>query len=998
MGAAPACATCTRTVEKVPSRRAQAPHDPPLFHMLRMPAVFTESSMNRVLSRLGLTAVTLVAGSALYAQDAQTGGLSGTVKETGNNKPIVGARVVVHTPRGDRNAVTGTDGAFRFPQLIPGPVTVDVSADGYMSGSLATRVPLGSTNVTDFPLAPISVATTTVVVLGTSNNIDTTDAKVGQNFSLSAINDLPIAATQRTVQNIAALAPGVSNDANGMTIRGAQNTQVQYLVDGVDVADPVTGGFSAQLNEDMLSEVQVLDGGISAEYGRFTGGVVQAVTKSGTNDFEGVARFSFLNPNWAAYNPRDRGANGATTFTDTTTVQQNFVVSGPIIKDHLFFVVGYRAQAPFARSASAQTTAPAEFGGGQPYNATTTDDRKDIKLDWVITPGYRVFAQYNKTEIDQTGRDYPTAFFNGSTSVATLSNQPNSFSYRAFGFQGQLTDNLLLDIHFGQKDETLGGPGGGGQGGANVPVMVDLNSGYVFDNGFFGSDPDKRPIRTGSANLTWFLQAAGDHVLKFGMDYFQSSHNAANSQSPNNEIINFDGFKNVDGSGNPLNGDTSLANRNFDANSFIQTFIPYTGTAKNTTWSGYINDQWKLNSHWSFNIGVRLDKNISKSDVQATNYDVSAYSPRLAAIYDINGDGAWVAQASFGVYTGQVIQGATDNASTVGNPAEYDYAYVSGPGNLRSSYGTTPIFALDAGLYRHSNLIDPNLKMPAMQEVAISLKHADGQNGMWSVTLNRRIWKNFVDDFKDLQPNPVDANDVSLTIYKNDPSLVRNYLGLELQYQKQFTPAFSLGGNATLSQLQGNYEGGQVGATEQWNNFGPQGAYAGQPTPFQLGHTYGPLTADVPLRIRAFSNYTRKLGPGRFNAGAIFQFTSGAPYNKTATAGPAFLTPQLQSIGGSSYTEFFATRGNFRFADTYRTDLQLAYDLPVWRKFMWFTSVNLQNVFNHQQVATWNTSASIPTSGPDAGKFLPGASYGQATSKANFLNGRTLTFSTGIKF
>lgn len=952
--------------------------------------------MNRVLARLGITAAALVAGSALTAQGTQTGNLSGTITESGTRKPVAGARVVVHTPQGDRVAISNAQGAFRFAQLIPGPVTMEVTADGFVGGSLATRVPLNATNVTDFPLTPLSVATTTVVVTGSANNIDTTDAKVGQNFTLSAINDLPIAATARTVTNIAALAPGVSADANGMTIRGSQNTQVQFLVDGVDVADPVTGGFSAQLNEDMLSEVQVLDGGISAEFGRFTGGVVQAITKSGSNEFEGIVRFSFLNPDWAAYNPRDRGADGATRFTDTNTIQQNIVVSGPIIKDHLFFVVGYRAQAPFARSASAQTTAPAIYGGGQAYNATSTDERKDIKLDWQITPNYRVFAQYNKTEIDQTGRDYAAAFFNGSTSLGTLSNQPNAFSYRAFGFQGQLTDSMILNLHYGKKEETLGGRGGGGQGGANVPVMIDINSGYVFDNGFFGADPDSRPIETGSANLTWFLHGAGEHELKFGVDWYQSSHNAANSQSPNNQIINFDGFTNTDVNGDPLNGDTSLANRTFDANSFIQIFTPYTGTAKNTTWSGYINDKWRLNDHWSINIGARLDKNISKSDVQATNYDVSAISPRLAAIWDINGDGAWVAQASFGVYTGQVIQGATDNASTVGNPAEYDYAYVGGPGNLRSSYSSTPNFVLDAGLYRHSNLIDPDLKMPAMQELSLGLKHADGKNGTWSVTVNRRVWKNFVDDFKDVQTNPVDAGDQSLTVYKNDPSIVRDYLGLELQYQKQFTEAFSLGGNLTLSQLQGNYEGGQVGATEQWNNFGPQGAYAGQPTPFMLGHTTGPLTADAPVRIRAFSNYTRMVGPGRLNLGVIFQFTSGAPYNKTATS--TQLTPQLKSIGGSSYLEFFADRGAFRFADTYRTDLQVAYDLPIWRKVAWFTSLNLSNVFNHQQVATWNTSAKVGTTAPYVGQFIPGAAYGQATSKANYLNGRTLTFSTGFKF
>lgn len=957
--------------------------------------------MNRVLSRLGLTAVSLVAGSALYAQGTQTGNIAGTVKEAGTNKPIAGAHVVVHTPQGDRTTTTNADGQFRFVQLIPGPVSLSVTAEGFVGGSLATRVPLGSTNVTDFPLSAMSTASTTVVVSGTANNIDTTDAKVGQNFTLSAINDLPIPATARTVTNIASLAPGISADANGLTIRGSQNTQVLYLVDGVDVQDPVTGGFSAQLNEDMLSEVQVLDGGISAEYGRFTGGVVQAVTKSGSNEFEGVLRLTISDPNWAAYNPLDRGANGKTTFVDAHTIQQNIVVSGPIIKDHLFFVVGYRSQAPFARTTQSQTTAPANYGGGLPYQFRQTDERKDIKLDWQINPNHRVFAQYNETEIDQAGRDYATAFFGGSTSLATLSNQPNKFTYRAIGYQGQLTDNILLNVHYGKKEETLGGPGGGGQGGKNASVMIDLNTGYVFDNGFFGDDGDVRPIENGSASVLWFLQGAGEHELKFGVDWFRSKHNAANSQAPNNQLVYFNGFKNLDGNGDPLNGDTSIANRNFvandPANTYLDLWVPFFGaTTQNTIISGYVNDKWKLNNNWSFNIGVRADRYKSESDVKATNYSLTAISPRLAAIWDINGDGAWVAQASFGVYTGQVIQGASDGASTVGNPAEYDYAYVGGDPNLRSSYSNTPFFVYDPSAYRHSNLIDPNLKMPEMQEVALSLKHADGHNGVWSVTVNRRRWSNFVDDFKDQQLNPSDSNDLSMTVIKNDPSLVRDYFGVELQYQKQFTEAFSLGGNVTLSQLKGNYEGGQVGTTEQVNNFGPlggtAGAYPGAPTAFQLGHTEGPLVADVPLRVRLFSNYTRKLGPGRLNLGAIFYYTAGSPYSKTAST--PVTDPLLSSIGGSRYTQYFSKRGAFRFPDTYRTDFQVGYDLPIWRKFTFFALVNVSNVFNHQELASYNTAASVN----GAGNWVAGSNYGNPTSSGNYIAGRSFQVSTGIKF
>ena len=334
-------------------------------------------------NRMGRLSALLVLGSAMaMAQGTQTGNIAGSVKDQVTGRPIAGARVVLVTPQGDRTTVTNAQGTFRFALLIPGPVTIKVTADGFIGASLASRVLLGDTNVTEFPLKSVSSSQATVEVLASANNIDTTDAKTGQTFALEAINDLPV--QNRTIANIVALAPGISVDAQGNnTIRGGQGTQVLYLVDGADVADPVTGGFAAQLNEDMLSDVQVLSGGISAEYGRFTGGVVNAVTKSGSNEFTGILRLTATDPNWNAYNPLGRTANGKFRFPDTHSIQQNLVISGPIIKDRLFFVVGYRAQAPFARSTASQTTAPPEFGGGLPYVLTQTDDRKDREIEAV---------------------------------------------------------------------------------------------------------------------------------------------------------------------------------------------------------------------------------------------------------------------------------------------------------------------------------------------------------------------------------------------------------------------------------------------------------------------------------------------------------------------------------------------------------------------------------------------------------------------------------------
>lgn len=950
--------------------------------------------MMRRTTPLGFMALALVAGALpLSAQGTQTGNLAGTVKNAATGKGIPGASVVAKTPQGDRSVTTDPQGAFRFVQLIPGPVQLVVTAPGFQGAQISTRVNLGETNVTEFPLRAIADASTTVEVVATANNIDTTDAKDGKILSLEKINDLPI--NQRTVTNIASLAPGVSFDANGLTIRGAQNTQVLYLVDGADVADPVTGGFAAQLNEDMLSDVQVLSGGISAEYGRFTGGVVNTITRSGSNEFSGVVRFTVSNPNWNAYNPLNRGLAGTTTFKDTHNVQQNYVFSGPIIKDRLFFVAGFRTQAPFARSTSAQTTADPAYGGGIPYQNTQTDERKDLKLDWQITPTQRVFWQYNKTQIDVTGIDYTGAFLGGSTSLATLSNQPNSFSYYTLGYQGQLSGDMVLDLHYGHKKETLGGEGGGGQGPRDHPLMIDLNTFYAYDNGFFGPDGDSRPIENASASLLTFLNGAGEHELKVGLDWYQSSHSAANAQTPSNMLVYFGGFTVDPAAG----GSTDISNRIFVPNDPSQTFldewIPYVGaTTRNTILAAYVNDKWKVNKHWSFNLGLRMDKFTSKDDLGASNFDLTTYSPRLGAIWDIRGNGEWVTQVTFGQYVGALNQGATDGASVVGNPAEYDYVYVGGDPRLRSSYSTTPFFVYDPAKYRKSNLVDADLKMPSMQEIAISLKHADGRDGLWSLAFNRRRWKNFSDDFKRLQPNPVDANDLVIVETKNDPSLVRDYWGVEFQYQKQFTSAFSMSGNITLSELHGNYEGGQVGTTEGINNYGPlggePGAFPGAPTREQLA-PYGNLTADVPVRIRVTSNYVLPLGRGRMNLGVIGSYTSGAPYSLATPGAP--LGAGVPTAFGSTYTRYYSQRGSQRFPDTYRLDLQVAYDVPIWKKASFFTQVNFINFPNHQLQTGWNITQSTV-----AGAWRGGANYGRPRTSNDYALARTVTVSAGIKF
>jgi hypothetical protein len=187
-----------------------------------------------------------------------------------------------------------------------------------------------------------------------------------------------------------------------------------------------------------------------------------------------------------------------------------------------------------------------------------------------------------------------------------------------------------------------------------------------------------------------------------------------------------------------------------------------------------------------------------------------------------------------------------------------------------------------------------------------------------------------------------------------------------------------------------------VGTTEQVNNYGPlggtPGAYPGAPTRDQLS-PYGNLAADVPVRARITSNLVIPISRGKLNLGWIGQYTSGAPYDKKIPGVPLPATVPA-TLNGSTYTEYFGPRGAFRFPDTYRLDMQIAYEVPVWRSATFFAQVTLQNVTNHQQQFSWNTTQTLSA----AGGWSTGSAYGLPRTSNDYILARTIAVSAGMKF
>ncbi|HVX29559.1 MAG TPA: carboxypeptidase regulatory-like domain-containing protein, partial [Nitrolancea sp.] len=252
--------------------------------------------LNRFLAVLA--AVLLIGVPGVFAQT--TANLTGTVTLGGN--PLPGTTVTISSPNllGTRTAVTDTNGNYNFGALPPGDYTVKFEMESMQTQTKTVRVSLAATARADADMKLTAVAEAITVTASAPAVLETTE--VQSNMTQKLINDLPIA---RDLRGTVSLAPGVTNTGPGgnQVISGAPSFDNLYLIDGATVNENLRGQPHDLFIEDAIQETTVLTGAISAEYGRFTGGVVTAVSKSGGNEYSGTFRDSFQSPKWTAVSP-----------------------------------------------------------------------------------------------------------------------------------------------------------------------------------------------------------------------------------------------------------------------------------------------------------------------------------------------------------------------------------------------------------------------------------------------------------------------------------------------------------------------------------------------------------------------------------------------------------------------------------------------------------------------------------------------------------------------
>jgi len=934
---------------------------------------------------------TFLLATAAFGQGT-TGSLIGTV--TNDGAPLPGVTVTIASPalQGARTTVTGEGGGYNFPSLPPGQYTVTYELSGMAKATKKTSITLAQTARVDADLKMSSIAEAITVTANAPAVLETTE--LSRNFTSEQVALLPV---RRNITDTAVLAPGVNtNGARGnVTISGSPSYDNLFLVNGVVVNENLRGQPHDLFVEDAIQETTVLTGSISAEYGRFSGGVVSTITKSGGNEFTGSFRDSLTNADWIELTPIEVDAH-----PDKLINVYEGTLGGFFWKDRLWFfgsgrktsgapAVGINPTASTVKSTNAANSGPIVTS----FQNTVNEKRYEGKLTAQLMPQHSIIASY--LDIKKTELNNFFAPIYDTDSIVAQRQLPNKLL--AVSYNGVATTNLLIEANYSEKDFAFVNSGG---------IYTDQIKGtWLADSVarwnapvFCGvCTPEERNNDSKLLKTTYFFnsKSLGTHSIVLGGEDFHETRLVNNFQSASQYTVT--------STGTAIQVGTVVYPR-LDRSSTITwnpIFTPSTGSDLSTR-SYFLNDKWDFNQNFSFNLGVRYDKNNAVDASGNTVSDDSAFAPRLGAIYDVKGDGRFRVNASYSHYVTKIVDGNIGGrAAGAGNPAAFNFRYeTNAPFNAPSiNPAGTPVGSLIGPqaalttLFNWFNALTPAQKgqiltsstIPGLttqiedpisseyvREMTLGFGSQITPRAFARVDVISRDWHDFFGVRLDQTTgrfsttNPVSgapfSGDRGILINDND-NTSRKYRGVQLTFA--WSPKrFNIGGGYTWAKLTGNDvpEGdGTAAVPNQFGQFYPEYLNYEQRQPS------GYITGDQRHRARLWAGYDIALPlNAKLNASVIQSFDSGRAYSAignidaygatNAFANSPFSrensganSPYTRSQLGTSHVYYFSERGAFRTGNVTSTDLALNFSLPVSRLEL-FVQGQVLNIFNEQEI------------------------------------------------
>ncbi|CAM2066413.1 TonB-dependent receptor [Sulfidibacter corallicola] len=964
--------------------------------------------------RLWVPAFFLCFSIGVMAQSQQTGSIVGTISD-GDRASIPGVQISLSSDAlmRDRQLVTNANGNYTAALLPPGKYLVSFSMPGFKTVQQTITVGIGHTVRADATLVPIAITEQISVVSAKVSALEAEGLAV--NFTADKVDQLPI--SNRRLSGLLSNAPAVTRGGAGgqHTITGAVGRDNQFLLNGANISDPAWGGDLAPYIEDAVQETQVLVSGTSVRYGGFTGGVVNGITKSGSNHFAGTLRVEMENDDWNARNPFLTGEQ-----TDDIQKEYQATLGGPIVKDKLWFFV--------ATKVLPTSDGTGVLASGDTFSRSLSNDQYEGKLTWSITPMHTVSLDYNTHDTEESG----WAFLRPA-SADIVSNREDSRDMLAFNYTGMLNDHMFLEIS-ASDFETVSRFGGDPNGGHVITDEIAAGGVVIDNNMFFGNwaSPSVRGKETLAADLNIFHDGhLGLHDIHVGVQYVNSITGGLNRQTPTGGLIKLGRYG---GTRSHIlwepNGDTYYDMYSGEVQVLLEKYLPDVH-GKNRILSFYAEDSWTPNPKLSVQAGLRYDRFESNAYI-SDNVSANDISPRVSITYDWFGDHELKLIASIAKYVGRMHDDVANAGNPVGNQPMTEYRYV-GPDLLhvtRAEFNDPQSDAYQA-LFDPANLefigdgapetsaVDPNMKPPYSLEYTLTAKKAVGLNGHVEASYIYKNYKRNIDTviggYGQVTTEGVlgGTSLVDRTLWTNVP-LKRTYQGLILSGALS-GEVWDLSGSFSFSEVRGNYD-----SEEWWSpNMGTiYGDYEGSYDPaFALPE--GRLPGDVPFRARLFGTYRINLtGAGRLTLGGLARYESGSVYSYTA---PVVLQSSdangdgiddtrdfLGSAPGTYYQwdyYFNGERGGQRFPSVYDLDLSFTYNLPLARFDFW-VKLDVIGALNRKRVSGWSTWVnSFGTFQNTDGNLIVNApelnlnsSYGLPSSPSHYSSIRSYRLSTGFRF
>lgn len=986
-------------------------------------------------------AVLLLLSFNLFAQST-TATLSGKV--TADGAPLPGVMVTVSSPQlqGTRTAVTEESGIYNIPLLPPGNYTVSFELAGMQTLNRRAVLTTARTEVVDVDLRPAAVTEAITVTAETPMTAAIESTQVSMNFKQDMIEKLPIA---RTVREVTLLAPGVNPNGPGgnIIISGAMSFDSLYLVNGAIVNENLRGQPHNLFIEDSIQETTVMTGGaISAEYGHFTGGVVSTLTKSGGNDLKGSFRTNFTNESWAAETPL------TVAQEDKVNTTYEGTLGGPFLRDRIwFFGAGRLAETKDVRQTRPGTarTGDQDAAGnpipvGTPltpitYPHGTEETRLEGKLTGAITPRHNVIVSYLDVAPVETNQHFSVIM--DMASLNAERETPNTLL--AVNYNGAITDRFFIEGQYSKKDFAFIGGGARFYDMIKGTLMLDRARGTRFNSPTFKFKPEgeQRDHRLYTVRGTYFWSTSrlGTHDIKLGYEDFLEVRDVNNYQSgsdwrisiPNTIIRGSEIYPRMPG------GSTGTLTRII----WTPIFVLSLGS-EYAVQSAYLNDRWTLSDRWTFNLGARWDKNDAISgDHSFQIADDHGFSPRLAAHYDLFGNGRLIANASYGKFVGRLAEGVGNDADPAGRNASFQWNYRGPHINNNVNAPTSQLIPTEVALqmmwdwffanggtdrrpFRSvsipgiDTILDPNgLVSPNLDEWTIGLGGTLGTRGYVRADFIYRDWRDFYASFLNTGTGRASdefGNQYDRAIVGNDSdTFERTYTGIQTQFNYRLMRKLNVGGTYTWSRLVGNVTGENSGS----------GPLTGTNTEYpeyreaRWNYPTGYLTGDQRHRLRMWGSFDLPTPIGDFNFSLLQSFDSGTRSSVDGSIDPR---PYVQNPGylvpPSSVSYFFGGRGNVKGEDITQTDLAVNYALRfLGNRVELFIQPEMLNVFNEQGIVGWNEEVLTADDDDSLQPFNPftetpiegvhyrkGENFGQPSGESSYQTPRTFRVSVGIRF